>query len=74
MKLLAREAGLPAPATRGLEEMLAVATPMGREFLSESRRLDVTRMRDSLGFRPRYGDALSGIRASLDELAGERIP
>jgi hypothetical protein len=29
-------------------------------------------MRAALGFEPRYPDPLSGIRASLDELAGDR--
>ena len=71
-ELLAREAGLAPPATRSLEEMLERASPMGREFLSESRRVDVSRMRAALGFEPRYPDPLSGIRASLDELAGDR--
>ncbi len=71
-QMLAREAGLPPPATRTLEQMLERASPMGREFLSESRRVDVTRMRETLGYRPRYGDALSGIRACLDEIAESR--
>ena len=70
-ELLAREAGLAPPATRSLEEMLERASPMGREFLSESRRVDVSRMREALGFEPRYPDPLSGIRASLDELASD---
>ena len=64
---LAREAGLPAPPTRSLAEMIEAAGPMGREFLSESRRLDIRRMREELGFTPRYGDPVAGIRASLDE-------
>lgn len=34
-------------------------------FLSESRRIDTTRMRDVLGFEPRFGDPVDGIRASL---------
>lgn len=71
-ELLAREAGLPPPATRSLEEMMERASPMGREFLSESRRVDVSRMREALGFVPRYPDPLSGIRACLDELAADR--
>lgn len=64
---VAREAGLPAPPTRSLAEMIEAAGPMGREFLSESRRLDTRRMREELGFTPRYGDPVAGIRASLDE-------
>ena len=47
-ELLAREAGLPPPATRSLEEMIERASPMGREFLGESRLVDVSRMRDAL--------------------------
>ena len=68
-RLLAREAGLAPPPTRTLEEMLAAASPMGREFLSESRRLDVRRMREVLGYVPRYPDAVTGIRACLAETA-----
>jgi len=36
-----------------------------RSFLNESRILDTSRMRDVLGFRPRYANAEDGIRASL---------
>lgn len=68
-QLLAREAGLAPPPTRTLDEMLAAASPMGREFLSESRQLDVRRMREELGYVPRYPDAVSGIRACLAEAA-----
>ena len=34
-------------------------------FLNESRILDTSKMRDVLGFRPRYANAEDGIRASL---------
>lgn len=67
---VAREAGLPPPRTRSLAEMMAAASPMGREFLRESRRLDVRRMREVLGFEPRYTDPVAGIRAALAEEAG----
>lgn len=66
-QILAREAGLAPPPTLSLAEMIARASPMGREFLSESRRLDVRRMREALGYEPRYPDPVAGIRACLDE-------
>ncbi len=34
-------------------------------FLDESRILDTSKMRNVLGFRPRYANAEDGIRASL---------
>ena len=34
-------------------------------FLTESRQVDTRRIRECLGFRPRYGDCLAGLRASL---------
>jgi nucleoside-diphosphate-sugar epimerase len=34
-------------------------------FLGESRRVDTTRLRQELGFRPRYPSPEAGIRASL---------
>ena len=34
-------------------------------FLGESRRVDTRRIRERLGFVPRYGDCTAGLRASL---------
>lgn len=68
-RMLAEAAGLPAPPTRTLAEMMAAASPMGREFLRESRRLDVRRMREELGYRPIYSDPRAGIEAALAEMA-----
>ncbi len=64
---VARLAGLQAPAQLPLAELLEKVSPAMRSFLVESRRVDVSRMRDELGFSPRYTDLDEGIRASLAE-------
>lgn len=66
-RAVAREAGLAPPPTRSLAEMIDAASPMGREFLRESRRVETRRMGEVLGFRPRFTDPIAGIRASLDQ-------
>ena len=66
-RILAREAGLAPPPALTLAEMMAKASPMGREFLSESRRLDVRRMREDLRYEPQYRNPVAGIRACLNE-------
>ena len=45
---------------------------MRLSFLSESRRIDTTRMRDVLGVVPEFADPADGIAASLaiDDEAG----
>ncbi|MEM7500823.1 MAG: NAD-dependent epimerase/dehydratase family protein [Pseudomonadota bacterium] len=63
--IVARLAGLPAPAEIGLEEAKARWSAQRLSFVLESRRLDTTRMRTELGFTPRYGDPEDGVRASL---------
>ena len=40
-------------------------SPVRLSFLNESRILDTRRMRDVLGFAPRYADPVAGIRAAL---------
>ncbi len=40
---------------------------MRLSFVRESRRVDTSRMRDVLGYSPRYADPADGIRASLAE-------
>ena len=45
---------------------------MRLSFLDESRVVDTRRMRDVLGFTPRYTDPEAGIKASLTE-AGQAL-
>lgn len=62
---VAAAAGLPAPPEVPLAELLERVSPAMRGFLVESRRVDTTRMRTELGFRPRYESLAEGIAASL---------
>lgn len=64
---VARLAGLPDPPALSLAELLPRVSPAMRGFLVESRRVDTTRMREELGYRPRYADLDAGIAASLAE-------
>jgi len=67
---VARQAGLPAPREITLAEARATWSPMRLSFALESRRVDVTRMREVLGVEPVYADAAGGIRASLADSNG----
>ena len=66
-RAVAQAAGLPAPPELPLEELLAQVTPAMRGFLVEKRRVDTTRMRQVLGFSPRYARLEDGVAASLAE-------
>lgn len=69
---VARQAGLPAPPTVTRVEASRTFSARRMSFLAESRRVDTTKMRDVLGFTPRYANAETGIRASLAaERAGD---
>ncbi len=63
--LVAKLAGLPAPPQLPLTQLQALKSNVALSFLGESRRVDTSRLRQELGFRPRYPTAESGIRASL---------
>ena len=63
----ARLAGLPSPPAVNRDEAARVFSPMRLSFLNESRTIDTTRLRDIMGYTPRYADATDGIRASLNE-------
>ena len=63
--LIAKFAGLPPPPQLPLSELKAHKTDIALSFLGQSRRVDTTRLRRELGFRPRYPSVESGIRASL---------
>jgi nucleoside-diphosphate-sugar epimerase len=64
---VARIAGLGSPPQLPLPELLRSVSPAMRSFLTESRRVDVSRMRKELGFVPRYTNLDDGIAASLAE-------
>jgi nucleoside-diphosphate-sugar epimerase len=64
-KTVARLAGLDAPPEISRAEAEATFSEARLSFLRESRRVDTTKMREVLGFTPRYTDPEAGIRASL---------
>jgi len=47
---------LPPPPEAPLETILAQSSPMAREFLSESRRIDASAIQRALDWQPRYPD------------------
>jgi nucleoside-diphosphate-sugar epimerase len=64
-RAVARVAGLDEPPQLPLAELLQQVSPSMRGFLAERRRVDTRRMRETLGYRPRYADLEDGIAASL---------
>ena len=69
MKEVARQAGLPPPPTVTQEEAEKAFSPMRLAFLRESRIVNVTKMRSTLDFHPKYTNPVDGIAASLAEEA-----
>jgi nucleoside-diphosphate-sugar epimerase len=67
---VARVAGLAAPPELPLAELLEKVTPAMRGFLVERRRVDTRRMREVLGYQPRYASLEAGVAASLAEERG----
>jgi len=59
-------AGLDPPPRIPFAEALRTFSESRLSFLRESRVVDTTRMREVLGFSPRYASVADGIRASLD--------
>jgi nucleoside-diphosphate-sugar epimerase len=57
------------PCIPDLEAYYA-AHPGMASFLREQRRIDSSRIRQALGWKPRYDDAISGIEASLQSQSG----
>ena len=58
--------GLPRPPRLPRAQLRQVVTPMLLSFMSESRRMDNTRMKRELGVRlryPRVADALQSMAA-----------
>ena len=66
LKRVSEIAGLPPPVTIGREEAKATMSAQRWSFLSESRRLDGSRIQRELGFELRYAEVDEGIRAGLD--------
>jgi NAD dependent epimerase/dehydratase family enzyme len=62
---LALLAGLPAPAVLPDEVARERLSAEAWSFLMEGRRVETRRLREQLGFVPRYPDCTSGLRASL---------
>ncbi|WP_322521800.1 NAD-dependent epimerase/dehydratase family protein [Guyparkeria halophila] len=58
---IAAHFGLPQPPEASLATVLEQASPMAREFLSESRRVDASAIQRALGWTPRY----PGLAAAL---------
>ncbi len=63
--LVADIAGLPIPPQLPITQLAALRSDAALSFLAESRRVDTSRLRQELGFKPRYPSAEAGIRASL---------
>jgi nucleoside-diphosphate-sugar epimerase len=64
---VARRLGLPAPPEISREIANQEFSAQRLSFLTESRVVDTTKMREVLGVRPRYANPEDGIRVSLAE-------
>lgn len=64
-RTVARLAGLEPPPEIPRAEAEATFSEARLSFLRESRRVDTTKMQETLGFTPRYANPEEGIRASL---------
>ncbi len=62
---VARQSGLPAPPEIGREQAEKEFSAQRLSFMTESRRVDTTKMRNVLGVMPRYANPEDGIAASL---------
>ncbi|MGB5132406.1 MAG: SDR family oxidoreductase [Steroidobacteraceae bacterium] len=65
LSCVARLAGLTPPPQLPLAELKAHRSETALSFLGESRRVDTSRLRQELGFTPRYAIPEQGIQASL---------
>jgi len=57
--------GVDRPPTISLEEAREQFSPMLLSFLEESKRLDISKIRDRLGYEPRFPSLVKGLQASL---------
>ena len=64
-RAVCEQAGLPAPEEIDLATAKQRWSPMRLSFVLESRRVDVSKMRERLCVELQYADPLAGIRASL---------
>lgn len=62
---VARQSGLPAPPEISREQANREFSAQRLSFMTESRRVDTTKMRSVLGVMPRYANPEDGIKASL---------
>jgi len=69
---VAQLTGLPPPPLISLAAAQTQLSPMFMSFLRESRRLDISRLREELHVELAYARPLDGIRASLAEEQSER--
>lgn len=65
LQLIAGIAGLPSPPQMPRAELRSHRSEAALAFLGDSRRVDTSRLREELGFTPRYENTADGIRASL---------
>jgi nucleoside-diphosphate-sugar epimerase len=66
-KAVADLLGLPRPPEVPMDEARKVLSPGMVSYLSESRRLDVRRMREELAVTMRYPDLAAGLPSCLQE-------
>lgn len=59
--------GLPRPPQVSMEEAQRVMKPLMLSYISESRIMDNSRMREKLGIELLYPDLAAGLRASLND-------
>jgi len=62
---VARQLGLPPPPQISRKAANETFSPQRLAFMTESRRVDTSKMREVLGVTPRYANPEDGIRASL---------
>jgi len=67
---VARRIGVEMPPCIPDLEAYYAAHPGMASFLREQRRIDSSRIRQALGWKPQYDDAISGIEASLQGHGG----
>ena len=70
---VARQSGLRAPPEISREQATREFSPQRLSFMTESRRVDTTKMRRILGVVPRYANPEDGIAASLAEESAGRL-
>ncbi len=62
--------GMTPPPLRSFEDVANSLSPMARSFYGESKRVSNRKLKERLGWRPRYPDYRNGLRAILAEERG----